>query len=90
MGEFRVVAPIQISLPWCEAIEVLEEQKQLALVSWESFEAVNVSTALIEEDEALVEDWVSDTYLEDANLPLAVEPLASSLPSAMAEQSVVD
>ena len=90
MGEFRVVAPIQISLPRCEAIEVLEEQKQLALVSWESFEAVNVSTALIEEDEALVEDWVSDTYLEDANLPLAVEPLASSLPSAMAEQSIVD
>ena len=44
-----------------------------------------MSTTLIEEYEVLVEDWVSDTYLEDANLPLAVEPLASSLPSAMAE-----
>ena len=38
----------------------------------------------------LVEDWVSDTYSEDANQPLAVEPLASSLPSALAEQSVVE
>ena len=68
----------------------MEEQKQLALVPWESSEAVNVSTALTEEVEVLVEDWGSDTYSKDANQPLAVEPLASSLPSTMAEQSVVD
>ena len=68
----------------------MEEQKQLALVPWESTEAINVSTALIEEDEVLVEDWVSNTYSEDANQPLTVEPLASSLPLAMAKQSVVD
>ena len=86
----RVAVPIQISLPQCEAIKVLEEQKQLALVPWESSEAVNVSTALTEEVEVLVEDWGSDTYSKDANQPLAVEPLASSLPSTMAEQSVVD
>ena len=49
-----------------------------------------MSTALIEEEEVLVEDWVSDTYSEDAYQPLAVEPLASSLPSALAEQSVVE
>ena len=86
----RVVVPIQISLPRCEAIEVLKEHKQLDLVPWESSEAVNVSMALIEEEEVLVEDWVSDTYSEDAYQPLAVEPLASSLPSALAEQSVVE
>ena len=68
----------------------MEEQKQLALVPWESSETVNVSTALTEEDEVLVENWGSDTYSKDANQPLAVEPLASSLPSAMVEQSVVD
>ena len=49
-----------------------------------------MSTALIEEEEVLVEDWVSDNYSEDAYQPLAVEPLASSLPSALAEQSVVE
>ena len=81
----RVAVPIQIPLPRCEAIEVLEEQKQLALVPWESTEAINVSTTLIEEDEVLVEDWVSNTYSEDANQPLTVEPLASSLPLAMAK-----
>ena len=68
----------------------MEDQKQLALVPWESTEAINVSTALIEEDEVLVEDWVSNTYSEDANQPLTVEPLASSRPLAMAKQSVVD
>ena len=49
-----------------------------------------MSTALIKEDEVLVEDWVSNTYSEDANQPLAVEPLASSLPSALVEQSIVE
>ena len=68
----------------------MEEHKQLALVLWESFEVVNVSTALIKEDEVLVEDWVSNTYSEDANQPLAIEPLTSSLPSALAEQTVVE
>ena len=34
----RVAVPIQISLPRCEAIEVLEEHKLLALVPWESSE----------------------------------------------------
>ena len=77
-------------MPWCEAIEVLEKQKQLALVPLESSNVTNVSSALIEEDEVLVEDWVSDTYLEEADQPLDVEPLAFSQPLAMAEQSVVD
>ena len=81
----RVAVPIQIPLPRCEAIKVLEEQKQQALVPWESSEAINRSTALIEEDEVLEEDWVSNTYSEDANQPLAVESLAFSLTSAMAE-----
>ena len=31
----RVAVPIQIPPPQCEAIKVLEEQKQLALVLWE-------------------------------------------------------
>ena len=81
---------IQISLPRCEATEVLEKQKQLALVSLESFDVTNVSSALVEKDEVLVEDWVSDTYLEEADQPLDVEPLAFSLPLAMAKLSVVD
>ena len=81
---------IQISLPRCEATEVLEKQKQLALVSLESSDVTNVSSALIEKDEVLVEDWVSDTYLEEADQPLDVEPLAFSLPLAMAELSIVD
>ena len=38
----------------------------------------------------LVEDWISDSYLEDAYQPLAVEPLASFLPSALANLSVMD
>jgi len=49
-----------------------------------------VSSALFEEDEVLVEDWVSDTYSEEAVQPLDVEPIAFSLPLAMAEQSLVD
>ena len=49
-----------------------------------------MSSALIEEDEVLVEDWVSDTHSEEADQPLDVEPLAFSLPLAMAEQPVVD
>ena len=43
-----------------------------------------------------MEDWVSKTYLEDAELtnkgcllPLAVEPLAFSLPLAMEGQEVM-
>ena len=81
---------IQISLPRCVATEVLEKQKQLALFPLESSDVSNVSSALIEEDEVLVEDWVSDTYLEEAVQPLDVEPIAFSLPLAMVEQSHVD
>ena len=81
---------IQISLPRCVATEVLEKQKQLALFPLESSDVSNVSSALIEEDEVLVEDWVSDTYLEEAVQPLDVEPIAFSLPLAMVEQSPVD
>ena len=44
-----------------------------------------MSPALFEEDEVLVEDWVSDTYSEEAIQPLDVEPIAFSLPLAMAE-----
>ena len=77
-------------MPWCVATEVLEKQKQLALFSLESSNVSNVSSALFEEDEVLVEDWVSDTYSEEAVQPLDVEPIAFSLPLAMAEQSPVD
>ena len=76
---------IQISLPRCVATEVLEKQNQLALFPLESSDILNVSLALIEKDEVLVEDWVSDTYLEEAVQPLDVEPIAFSLPLAMAE-----
>ena len=62
----RVAVPIQISLPRCVATEVLEKQNQLALFPLESSDILNVSLALIEKDEVLVEDWVSDTYLEEA------------------------
>ena len=48
-----------------------------------------MSTAPIEEEEVLVEDWVSDSYLKDAYQPLAIEPLASSLSLVMAELFVV-
>ena len=49
-----------------------------------------MSPALFEEDEVLVEDWVSDTYSEEAIKPLDVEPIAFSLPLAMTEESPVD
>ena len=65
----RVAVPIQISLPRCAATEVLEKQNQLALFPLESSDASNLSSALFEEDEVLVEDWVSDTYLEEAIQP---------------------
>ena len=74
------MVPIQISLPQCEATKVLEEQKQLALVPMKSSDVMNVSLALFEENEVLVEDWISDTYSKDADQPLAVEPFAFSLP----------
>ena len=46
--------------------------------------------ALIEEEEVLVEDWISDSYSGVAYQPLAVEPLASSLPLALANLSIMD
>ena len=67
----RVAVPIQISSPQGEATEVLEEQNQLALVSMKSSDFMDVSSAHFEEDKVLVEDWVLDTYSEDADLPLA-------------------
>lgn len=57
----------------------------MALVPLKSSDSMDVSLAHFEEDEVLVEDWVLDTVSEDANLPLAVEPLAFSLPLAMEE-----
>ena len=86
----RVVVPIQFSLPRCVATELLDKQNQLALFPLESSDASNLSSALFEQDEVLVEDWVSDTYSEEAVQPLDVEPIAFSLPVAMAEQSPVD
>ena len=77
-------------MPRSEATEVLEKQQQLALVTLESSDVTNVSSALFEEDEVLVEDGVSDTYSEEADQPLVVDPIAFSLPVAMAEQSLVD
>ena len=71
---------VQIALPRCEAIEVLEKQQQLALVTLESSE---------EEDEVSVEDGASDSFSEEADQPLVVDPIAFSLPSASAEQSLV-
>ena len=85
----RVAVPIQISSPQGEATEVLEEQNQLALVSMKSSDFMDVSSAHFEEDKVFVEDWVSDTYSEDADLPLAGKPLAFSVPLAMEEQEVV-
>ena len=92
----RVAVPIQISLPSGEAIEVLEEQTQLALVPLKSLDVSEVSSAQCDGNEVLVEDWVSDTCLESAELPnewgllpLAVEPLAYSLPLAMEGQELV-
>ena len=68
-----------------EATEVLEEQNQLALVPLKSSDSMDVSSAHFEDDEVLVEDWVSYTVSEDADLSLAVESLVFSLPLAMEE-----
>ena len=67
---------MQIALPRCEAIEVLEKQQQLALVTLESSE---------EEDEVSVEDGASDSFSDEVDQPLVVEPIAFSLPSASTE-----
>ena len=64
---------------------MLEEQNQLALVPLKSSDSMDVSSAHFEDDEVLVEDWVSYTVSEDADLSLAVESLAFSLPMAMEE-----
>ena len=71
---------MQLVLPRCEAIEVLEKQQQVALVTLESSE---------EEDDVSVEDEASDSFSEEANQPLVVDPIAFSLPSASADQSLV-
>ena len=47
--------------------------------SLKSLDSLEVSLAQFDGDEVLVEDWVLDTYSEDVELPLAVEPLAFSL-----------
>ena len=57
---------IQFSLPRCVTTEVLDKQNQLALFPLESSDASNLSSTLFKEDEVLVEDWVSDYYLEEA------------------------
>ena len=77
-------------MPWCVTIELLDHQNQLALFPLESSNASILSSALFEEDEVLVEDWVSDSYFEEAVQPLDVGPIAFSLPVAMAEQSPMD
>ena len=82
--------PIQFSLPRCVTTEVLDKQNQLALCPLDSSDASISSSALFEEDKVLVEDWVSDSFSEDVVHPLEVEPIAFSLPVAMAEQSPVD
>ena len=56
-----------------------KDQNQLALVPLKSSDSLEVSLAQFDGDEVLVEDWVLDTYSEDVELPLAVEPLAFSL-----------
>ena len=76
----RVAVPVQIALPWCEAIEVLEKQQQLALVTLESSE---------EDDDVLVEDGALDSFSEEVDQPLVVDPIAFSLPSASPDQSLV-
>ena len=57
---------------------------------------MEVSSAQVDENEVLVEDWVSDTCLESTELlneggllPLVVESLAFSLPLAMEGQEVL-
>ena len=91
-----MAVPIQISLPPSEVTEVLEEQTQLALVPLKSSDVFEVTSAQLDENEVLVENWVSDTYSEydklpneGGLLPLVVEPLAFSLPLAMEGQEVM-
>ena len=62
----------------------------MALVPLKCSDVVEVSSAQVDENEVLVEDWVSDTYSKSFELPtvgglspLSVEPLALSLPLAM-------
>ena len=42
-----------------------------------------------EEDEVLVEDGASDSFSEEVEQPLMVDPIAFSLPLASAEQSLI-
>ncbi|KAL0010054.1 hypothetical protein SO802_005162 [Lithocarpus litseifolius] len=77
-----------ISLPPCEAIDVLGEQNQLAVVSTTTSNSMVRTTMLGEGDEVIVQDWVSDTCSEDVPQsnenylsPLSVEPMAFSMPS---------
>ena len=51
---------------------------------------MNVSLALFEKDEVLVEDGASDSFSEEADQPLVVDTIAFSLPLASVEQSLVD
>lgn len=88
-----MAVPIQISLPSGEVVEVVEEQNQLALIQ-SDFEVSSV--AQMERDVVVVEDWASDTLSEEAGLlneecfsPLAVEPLAFSLPLSLEGQVAV-
>ena len=74
------MVPVQIALPPCVATEVLEKQQQL--VTLEYSEVMNMSLSLFEEDDVLVEDWASDSFSEEANQPLVVDPIAFSLPLA--------
>ena len=68
----------------------MEEQNQLALIPLKSSESKEVSSAQVEGDEVLVDDWVSDTYSEErCLLPLVVESLAFSFPLAMEGQEDV-
>ena len=90
-----MAVPIQIYLPLGKVIEVLEEQTQLTLVPLKCSNVVEVSSSQVNENEVLVEDWISDTCSEFAELPnvgglspLIVEPLAFSLPLAMEGQEV--
>ena len=92
----RVAVPIQSSLPPGEVTEVLEEQTQLTLVPLKCSDVVEVSSSQVNENEVLVEDWISDTCSESTELPnvgglspLIMEPLAFSLPLAMERQEML-
>ena len=78
-----MAVPIQISLPLSDAVDGLIDQNQLAVVPLMTSDSMERTSVLGEEDE-VVEDWVSDTCLEDVAqsngrcfLPLSVEPLLS-------------